>query len=72
MNLDSGKQTCHLRNKSRQEAHVVAPKPMAQMMRPYCVQTGVADQDLEVGAGGGVGFEDGGNVLTDGVKKARH
>ena len=44
MNLNPGEQARDLRNEPRQKAHAVAPKPVAQVMRPHRVQAGIQDQ----------------------------
>jgi hypothetical protein len=72
MNLDSSKYTSELRIESGQEAHAMTPQPVAQVMQPHCVQAGIQEQDLEVGASGGVGLEDCGNVLACGAEEADH
>src|ERR1700691_260447 len=64
VNLDSSKYARHLRNESCQKTHVVKPQPVAQMMRPDCVQAWIEEEDFEIGASGGVGLEDGGHVFA--------
>jgi hypothetical protein len=48
------------------------PQPVAKMMGPDGVQPGIADENLEVGARGGIGLEDGGDIFADGVEEAGH
>src|SRR3984957_4767331 len=72
MNLNAGKQTRNLRVESCQEAHAVAPKPMAQVMRPDGMQARIADQDLDVRARGGIRLEYDGNVFTYRGEEASH
>jgi hypothetical protein len=65
MNLNAGKETRDLRNVPGQKAQAVAPEPVTEMMHPDGVQSGIQDHNLENGASGGVGFEDGGDVFAD-------
>jgi hypothetical protein len=65
VNFDSRKQARKLRIQPGEKTHPMEPQPMANVMRPDGVQSGIADEDLQIGARGGVGLEDGGNILTD-------
>jgi hypothetical protein len=61
-----------LRNVPRQKAHAVAPQPVAYMMQPHGMKAWVEEKNLEVRARGGVGLEDGGNVLAHGAEETCH
>src|SRR5580658_10290733 len=72
MNFDPGKPARHLGNESRQETHVMAPQPTAQVMKPHGVQTRIQNKNFEVGTSSGVGLEDGGDVFPNRPKEGGH
>jgi hypothetical protein len=72
MNLNAGEQARDLRNESGKETHAMTPEPVAQVMSPHGVETGVAEEDFGVGASGWVRLENGGDVFADGVEEADH
>src|SRR5580658_2005698 len=50
----------------------MAPQPMAQMVCPHRLQSGIADEHFEIGAGRRVRFEDRRNILARGAEETNH
>src|SRR5579864_7495194 len=69
MNLNSSEQARDLRDEPSQESHVVQPQPVAEVMRPHRMQSGITDQNFEVGARGRIRLKDSGNIFAHGVKE---
>src|SRR5438045_8885594 len=51
---------------------MVAPQPGTDVVPPDRVETGIAEQNFEVGSGGGIALENGGDVFTHGFKERDH
>src|SRR5581483_41293 len=66
MDFDAGEPAKALRIETSQQAKMASPEPVADVVSPDGVKAGVAEQDLEVGASGGVALEDCGDVFAHG------
>jgi hypothetical protein len=64
MDLDTRDPAREMGNKTRQPAQTGAPKPVREPMQRQCMEARIAGQHLPCGTGGGIAFENAGNVFT--------
>src|SRR5438067_8327166 len=51
---------------------MVSPEPGTDVVSPDRVEPGITEQNFEVGSGGGIALENGGDVFTHGFKERDH
>jgi hypothetical protein len=64
MDLDAGEPACEMRKEARQPAHARTPQPVGDPMQGQRMEAGIAGQHLPGGTGGGVAFENAGDIFT--------
>jgi hypothetical protein len=63
--LDTGQKPADMGDEAAQEIELVDPEPVGDAIDPECVQAGIAEDDLEHVAGGGVSFKDRIDILAE-------
>jgi len=71
VDFDEGEPARDLGEKAGEEAEVELPEPVIDAVKPERVQAGIAKQDLEVRARGGIALEDGADVVANGLEEGK-